>query len=206
MVIRHFKYKPKDVDCRFCTEFIRGRCQADKCSWVKERVEAGVLSYKNAVNEAFEEGSLLHLRIKTATDFHNKSFWKDEEHLNRFDRIQTVLGYNKTRNTDAYYAAMFLLSANEELTVRTSACFCNEQLDFSKAKLRDILPELYVLYKAAKSIYTDSSEVGVDELADPELVDAETFRLVINAMLIHRYGLSALYLKSEGEEHGCMPS
>ena len=55
----------------------------------------------------------------------------------------------------------------------------------------------YALYKIAKSLYTGTAEVGVDELADPELVNTESFHLVINAMLIYRYGLSALSLKSE---------
>ena len=39
---------------------------------------------------------------------------------------------------------------------------------------------------------------GVDELADPELVSTEVFHLVINAMLIYRYGLGAVKLKREG--------
>lgn len=46
----------------------------------------------------------------------------------------------------------------------------------------------------------------MDELADPELVSTEVFHLVINAMLIYRYGLSALRLKREDGGYGCMSS
>lgn len=206
MVIRDFKYTPEDVDCRYCTEFIRGRCRAAKCPWVNERVEAGVLSYQEAIKEAFEELSPIRLRIKVVLGFYNKSFWKNEAHFDRFQRLQATLGYYKKRNTNAYYAVLFLISSDEELTLRFLDCFSKKQIDFSNAKLRDLSPERYALYKVAKSIYTDSAEVGVDELADPELVDTETFHLVINAMLIYRYGLSALCLKSKGDEHGCMQS
>lgn len=42
MVIRNFKYTAEDVDCRYCTEFRHGQCRAQKCPWLKERIEAGV--------------------------------------------------------------------------------------------------------------------------------------------------------------------
>ena len=42
MVIRNFKYTAEDVDCQSCTEFRHGRCRAQKCPWLKERIEAGV--------------------------------------------------------------------------------------------------------------------------------------------------------------------
>ena len=42
MVIRNFKYTAEDVDCQYCTEFRHGRCQVQKCPWLKERIEAGV--------------------------------------------------------------------------------------------------------------------------------------------------------------------
>lgn len=41
--------------------------------------------------------------------------------------------------------------------------------------------EQYALYKIAKCLYTDSAEVSIDEIADPELVNTESFHLVINA-------------------------
>ena len=196
MVIRDFKYTPQDVDCEYCTEFRRGRCRASKCPWVNERVEAGVLSYQEAVNETFEEHSPLRMRIKLVLGFYNKSFWKDEAHFQRFQQLQTILGYYKGRNTGAYYAALFLLSSDEGLVPRVLDCFTKKRIDFSKAKLRDISPEDYALYKIAKSLYADSAEVSIDEIADSELVNTESLHLVINAMLIYRYGLSALYLKS----------
>ena len=64
MVIRNFKYTAEDVDCQYCTEFRHGRCRAQKCPWLKERIEAGVLSYREAVNEAFADPSPLQTRIK----------------------------------------------------------------------------------------------------------------------------------------------
>ena len=206
MVIRNFKYTAEDVDCRYCTEFRHGRCRAQKCPWLKERIEAGVLSYREAVNEAFADPSPLQMRIKIVLRHYEKSFWRDKIHAQRFDRMQAILGYYQERNTNAYYAALFLLSSDEELLRRVANCFTKKQIDFSKADLRNLSPEQYALYKIAKCLYTDSAEVSIDEIADPELVNTESFHLVINAILIYRYGLSALCLKSEDGVNGCMQS
>lgn len=202
MVIRKFKYTPEDVDCQFCTEFIHGRCRAQKCPWMKERVEAGVITYQEAVREAFDERSPYRFRVQFVLSFYNKFFWKDEAHFQRFERLQAILGYYKKRNTDAYYAALYLLGSDEELLVRAIDCFTKKQINFDKYNTKNISPDRYALYKIAKSLYTDSAEVGVDELADPELVSTESFHLVVNAMLIYRYGLSALSLKSEDGGYG----
>ena len=202
MIIRDFKYTPEDVDCRYCTEFRHGRCGAKKCSWMKERVEAGVVSYHQAVKETFDKRSPFQFRIQFILNFYNKFFWKNEAHYRRFERLQAVLGYYKKRNTFAYYSALFLISSDEEMIIRMVDCFSKRGINFSNAKLKDISPERYAIYKIAKSLYTDSAEVGVDELADPELVNTETFHLVINAMLIYRYGLSALSLKCEDGGYG----
>ena len=62
----------------------------------------------------------------------------------------------------------------------------------------------YALYKTAKSLYNESSEVGIDELADPSLFGLEEFKTAVNAMLISRYGLSAVYLSHDGVNRGIL--
>ena len=64
MHIRDYKYTAEDVDCRYCTEFRHGRCGAIKCPWLNERIEAGVISYHDAVNESFSSRSPLLRRIR----------------------------------------------------------------------------------------------------------------------------------------------
>ena len=203
MYIRDFKYTSEDVDCQFCVEFANNRCRVNKCPWMKERVEAGVISYIEAVSTLFSARSSLSKRAKVALSHTDKTIWRDEAHHSRFNQADASFGFYKRRNTSEYYAALFLLTSEETLFRRVSTCFKREGIDFSSAKLRDIPPEHYALFKIAKSLYTDSPEVSVDELANPELVSAESFRLVINAMLVRRYGLPALKLK---RKDGCSGS
>ena len=79
MKIRDFKYTPEDVDCRYCMKFIRGRCRANGCPWLNERIEAGVIGYTEALEETFLEFAPLRRRVKLVSAC-SQSFWKDEQH------------------------------------------------------------------------------------------------------------------------------
>lgn len=202
MHIRDYKYTAEDVDCQYCTESEDGCCKLQRCPWLKERIEAGVVSYHEAVKESFSEESPLSKRINIVFSFFDKSFWKDENHYQRFREADAALGFYKRRNTSEYYAALFLITSDKDLLRRTLNCVTKKGIDFSRANLHNISPENYALYKISKGLYTESAEVSLDELADPELISSEAFYLVINAMLVSRYGLSALSLKSEDGRSG----
>lgn len=50
MYIRNYTYSAEDVDCKFCTEVVgRKECRQKVCSYYAERIEAGVISYAEAV-------------------------------------------------------------------------------------------------------------------------------------------------------------
>lgn len=91
MEIRDFKYAPEDVDCRYCTRFIRGRCRANGCSWLNERIEAGVIWYSEALDETFLELTPLRRRVKLVSAC-SHSFWKDAYHHQRFAAAQAIFG------------------------------------------------------------------------------------------------------------------
>ena len=63
MYINTFKYSPKDVSCQLCTEYVKKLgCTALRCPWLAERIEAGVVGYREAVLETFpHERRLFHV-------------------------------------------------------------------------------------------------------------------------------------------------
>ncbi len=85
--------------------------------------------------------------------------------------------------------------------MKMANCFCRSGLDFSFAILRGISPHNYALYRAAVGLCTERRGVTLLEMADRELVDDDAFRLIINAMLIARYGIAAMKLKKEETSH-----
>lgn len=50
----------------------------------------------------------------------------------------------------------------------------------------------YVLFHTARDLYQGTKHISLSELTDPELVSDETFRLLIAAFLIRRYGADVL--------------
>ena len=152
MKIRDFKYTPEIVNCQYCTEFVRGRCRANGCPWMKERIEAGVVDYHEALDETFMEMKPLRQRVKLVSAC-SRTFWRDENHRQRFAVAQAIFGIYRKRNTPAYYAALYLLTSDEALFRRMADCIRKKKIDFQYADVRHMTVGQYALYKTAKSLY-----------------------------------------------------
>lgn len=199
MHINTFRYTPEDVDCKLCTEYRRKLgCTAHTCPFLAERIEAGVVGYGDAVQTTLSKHSAMLPRLTTLVQLFPGTMWADAKHKPRLETFKTRLGYHRHRDTPAYYAAMYLLTANEDLFKRTANCFCKRGLEFGYALLRGITPHDYTLFAAAKDLFTGAEGLTFTDLADPGVVDAEAFRLVINALLVARYGPVILDIRERG--------
>lgn len=201
MYIRKFTYKKEDLDCKLCTEY-RGKkhsCPHAVCPFITERIEAGAVTYWDAVSALIPAQYRCSRRLPKLADEYPGTFFLDERHRSRMEFLNTQLGYVPGRNTPAYYATMYLLTANEIIHWRMANCFCPNGLDFQYAILRGISTCNYALYRAALALSTDRQGVTMSELDDTELIEDEVFRLIINAMLIAKYGVSAMRLKKEAD-------
>lgn len=114
MYIRRFTYKKEDVDRKLCTEY-RGRkkCPHKICPYITERIEAGAVTYQEAVNAMVHPGCQMIRRLPQLILSYPDSFWVDDRHKSRMEFFNTRMGYSPSRNTPANYAAMYLLTANE---------------------------------------------------------------------------------------------
>ena len=201
MYIRKFTYKKEDLDCKLCTEY-RGKkhsCPHAVCPFIAERIEAGAVTYWDAVSALIPAQYRCSRRLPKLAVEYPGTFFLDERHRSRMEFLNTQLGYVPGRNTPAYYATMYLLTANEIIHWRMANCFCPNGLDFQYAILRGISTCNYALYRAALALSTDRQGVTTSELDDTELIEDEVFRLIINAMLIAKYGVSAMRLKKEAD-------
>jgi hypothetical protein len=82
--IGNSRYSADDVDCRYCTDYKKKKCKSKHCSWLKERIEAGAVTYYDLVIECFAH--LKNPRAKTrihlaVADFHGQLYqagiWND---------------------------------------------------------------------------------------------------------------------------------
>ena len=60
-----------------------------------------------------------------------------------------------------------------------------------------IEPSGYALVQAAKSIYLGTDHFTVIDLSDCEAIGSEAFRVIVNALLIARYGRNVMSIKGK---------
>lgn len=118
----HFKYKMEDVECKFCTEY-RGKkrgCAHAVCPWLAERIEAGVVGYEEALLDSFPHNPRLGAKLRTAVQLFHGSLWLNEGHRQRMETLKAREGFQRRRDTPAYFAAMYLLTADPDTANRTA--------------------------------------------------------------------------------------
>lgn len=176
-------------------------CTALRCPWLAERIEAGVVGYREAVLETFPHERRLFQRLKLLIKHYPGSLWSNEQHERRMQYQCAVQGYRRRRDTNAYYAAMYLLTSNDDIYRRTANCFCKDGIEFGYAVLKNTSPHNYALFMAARDLCDKTEAVTMADLAEPEVIDPEALRLIVNATLIARYGLAAFQIRARGAEY-----
>lgn len=171
------------------------------CPWLAERIEAGVVGYREAVMETFPRDCRLSSRLNLLIKHYPGSLWSNEQHERRMQYQCAVQGYRRRRDTNAYYAAMYLLTSNDDIYRRTANCFCKDGIEFGYAVLKNTSPHNYALFMAARDLCGKTEAVTMADLAEPEVIDPEALRLIVNATLIARYGLAAFQIRARGAEY-----
>ena len=171
------------------------------CPWLAERIEAGVVGYREAVLETFPHERRLFQRLNLLIKHYPGSLWSNEQHERRMQYQCAVQGYRRRRDTNAYYAAMYLLTSNDDIYRRTANCFCKDGIEFGYAVPKNTSPHNYALFMAARDLCDKTEAVTMADLAEPEVIDPEALRLIVNATLIARYGLAAFQIRARGAEY-----
>lgn len=198
MYINTFRYTPKDVDCKLCTEYAKKRgCCAGRCRWLAERMEAGTVGYEQTLLESFPVKSPFRWRLRLLLDRFSGSLWRGEKHIRRMEAQKTICGCPPKKEASEYYAALYLLTSDSDIYKRACNGLTRAGIDFRKISLRGASPHAYTVIAAAKSIYTGNGQITDMDLAAPQAVGIEAFELIIHALLIVRYGLDVLNITTK---------
>lgn len=198
MYLNTFRYTPEMVDCKLCTEYRKpkGCTVQGACPWLAERIEAGVVGYGEAVIGSFPNKPGLQARLIMAVRLFNGSLWADKQHQQRWYNLMSRFRYSKKRRDLAkYYAVIFLFSSSVDLNRRTINCVERQNIDFSWADTFEMSDEDYALFAAARSIAVGNTYRLLKKLADISAVGLREFCVIVNALLIERYGLNAFNIK-----------
>ena len=186
-ILRSYRPTAADVDCRYCLQHQRRRCQSQTCPYIAERLEAGAVTLDELAVETICVWQHIPLKQRAFSLICRTSSFRFEDGLHLARMLDVV---NKSRDfaDSKWLAAVYLLAARTELWVQTSEAIWRNQIDFAAVRLKDISIQDYVLYRTAKEIFHGTLGAASEELADKELVNNDTLLLVISAALIARYG------------------
>lgn len=162
------------------------------CRCCHKPTETGLVSY--GIYDTFPTISAIKRRLARMVRTFPGTMWHDPGHARRMKSVHCLTGYNPMRNTNAYYAAVYLLSADTDLYCRTINCYTSTGIRFDRAWRRGISILGYDLLGAAKTIYYGTPDLTLEDLADYEIIDTETFQLVAAALLILKYGPEVLQI------------
>lgn len=163
--------------------------------------EEQIFSYAEAVVKGLIfENERLNLRVcnMVLTSEPQSLIWLNQKHSMNMYEADYNLGFHLERNTNSFYATMYLMIANQELVNRSWWCFSKYGIDFKRIRLRGISPQLYAVLMPAKEIYTGQEYISESDLANPEIIDDTAFKLIINAKLIKRFGVGFLQFGNGG--------
>lgn len=144
MYINTFKYTPKDVSCQLCTEYVKKLgCTALRCPWLAERIEAGVVGYREAVLETFPHERRLFQRLNLLI---NMAVFRVER-----TRDYTVMCNHHLKDSNLSLKAKGLLSMMLSLpdewnyTTRGLAAICKEGVDAIGKTLKELELAGYII-------------------------------------------------------------
>ena len=98
----------------------------------------------------------------------------------------------RTSRVFGYLARFFILFQTEK---------SSREVVISYAVLKNTSPHNYALFMAARDLCDKTEAVTMADLAEPEVIDPEALRLIVNATLIARYGLAAFQIRARGAEY-----
>ena len=103
----------------------------------------------------------------------------------------------RRRDLGKYYAVIFLFASTVELNRRTINCVERQSIEFGWADTSGMPDEDYVLFAAARSIAVGNTHRLLKKLEDISAFGLREFCVIINALLIERYGLNAFNIKDK---------
>lgn len=191
-----FRYKKEDVECELCLKYNRKKpCTLSECEYLEERIEAQAVNLGELLFDCLSSNFSGQLKERLHDQFDSRriAFFLHQDHWERWSYYHS----RYFRKHNRLSAALFLLSAYPDVWRRVVWKISENGFDFQTVGLRGIGDAEYCVYQAAKSIATGSINITFADLAFPDLVSDEAFRLIICALLLARFGDAVLNLEGK---------
>lgn len=197
IVVKKVENKKEPVRCQDCDYPISDCCNDIPCIYFAERLAAGLVDYARIVENYFKDNGSLRLKRRLhdlVTNFDGEIFL-NPIHRSRFHTVCRLQNISIEDRNPAYLAALFLLTADNKLWCAAKEHIYLDNFDFKKMHLNGMNTDGYAIFQAARTIYTGREYIKQDEIADKTLIDEHTFKIIINAKLLSKYGAAMFQIK-----------
>ena len=119
--------------------------------------------------------------------------FKDAKHKSRFTQFRRYMKREnwKIAKDSKCLAVIYLLSSNEYFWKKFKDIMHPDRIDLSAIHLRDVGEEIYNIYQAARFFDNGTLRFELVDLTEPEIMKDSVMVLIVNALIINKYGLNA---------------
>ena len=163
-----------------------GICIIEEMNW-KSRG-----NYSEIVDCVISRMQLEHLKKRVEEIFgeaDKEIIFHNMKHRNDFYSLLMGKRAKTLKHTPNFAAAVFLLSADEELWEKVCKNILDTGIYFDRVRLGGVTLEQYILFHAAKDVYNGTKHIRLSELTDRDLIPDEILRLIVNAFVIEKCGV-----------------
>lgn len=199
MMMCRFRYHSHDVDCKYCLHCRRMVCKVPKCPYIAERLEAGVISYPFLLEERFchVNHAGFHRRLETLAKTQSAlRFWNNQHSKLMQEFVERIHQCPNAQVSGWILGAAYLCLTTDRLRELITSHFSpSGEIDWKHVSLAGISEAEYAFCHVARAFSRQKHGITTDELGDEELVDDLTFELIVNALLLSKYGEPVLQLR-----------
>lgn len=119
-------------------------------------------------------------------------FFRNAEHHRRFQSLRKSGLFPLLNFSEAYAAAVFLLTSDAFLWKQSKDFIDQSSIRFKDIGIHGVDLDGYAIFHTARGLYHGTDQITISELSDPELINDKLLRLIINAFLLRRHGIAAV--------------
>lgn len=197
VINNHFNCEGGIKYCNGCLARVKTRNKPNDCFCFKEKLRADEIEYTDLIKDCFGriKNYALKNRLKLLSSRFTGELFLNHSHKKRFYHVIQKQDIDIEDGSPRRLAVIFLLTTDEVLWNNSKHAVCLNGFNFFNIHLRQISTEGYALYQTAKTISTGKEYIRISEIADRELIDDATFKIIINASLIAKYGADVFSIK-----------
>ena len=190
IILKKSKNKNESIECPDCCYFIGSKCSNNSCICIAERLAAGMICYKAIVENCYKEFKAYRFKRRLARLVRNfdGEVFINLNHRFRFYKVCWIQNVSMENRNPIYLAVLYLLTADDRLWDSAKGHTYLDCFDFKRMNLKGINTDGYALYQTARTILFGREYIRIDEIADENLIGEDTFKVIINAILISKYG------------------